>query len=70
MLVLVKICYVSAIIVLLGVKRSVWLNFEMSKFTPQLNQSSSYLPQFSQTMSSSRLQMLIQNTVKHLGWNV
>ena len=44
------------------------LNFKMGKFTLQLNQSYQR-SQFFETMSS-RLQMLIQNPVKHLRWNV
>ena len=43
------------------------LNFKTSKFALQVNQSQR--PQFSQTVSS-RLQMRIENPVKHLGWIV
>ena len=44
------------------------LNFKMSKFKLQLNHFSWY-PQISQTMST-KLQMRIQNPVKHLRWSV
>ena len=44
------------------------LNFKMSKFTLQLNQSYKHF-QISQTMSS-RLQRRIQNSDKHLRWSV
>ena len=44
------------------------LNFKMSKFTWQVNQSY-YCPQFSQAVSS-RLHMHIQNPVKYLMWRL
>ena len=68
-----SIHHVSIIIVLLRVKRSMcffvfFFNFQMSKFTLQLNQPYQ-CSQFSQTMSS-KLQISIQNPVKHLRWSV
>ena len=63
----VKIRQVSVIIALLRVNEvcvNFCLDFKMSKFTLQLNQSS-WRPPFPHTISS-RLQMGIQNLVKHV----
>ena len=67
----VKIRQVSVIAALLRVNEvcgNFCLHFKMSKFTLQLNQSS-WRPPFPH-IKNSRLQMGIQNLVKHIKQNV